>query len=53
MSTPAKEGMASTMQSALTDASLSPQDIDYINAHATATDTGMVRIRSHKVDIWR
>ncbi|HOV14328.1 MAG TPA: beta-ketoacyl-ACP synthase [Spirochaetota bacterium] len=42
MSTPAKEGMAATMQSALKDANLNPADIDYINAHATATDTGDV-----------
>jgi len=40
MSTPAKEGMAATMKLALQNANLKPEDIDYINAHATATDTG-------------
>ncbi|HPK62202.1 MAG TPA: beta-ketoacyl synthase N-terminal-like domain-containing protein, partial [Spirochaetota bacterium] len=42
MSTPAKEGMANTMKEALKNAGLTPKDIDYINAHATATDTGDV-----------
>ncbi|MBQ3923226.1 MAG: beta-ketoacyl-ACP synthase, partial [Spirochaetales bacterium] len=42
MSTPAKDGMVRTINAALTDAGLSPSDIDYINAHATATDTGDV-----------
>lgn len=42
MSTPAKEGMANTMKEALKNAGLSPKDVDYINAHATATDTGDV-----------
>lgn len=42
MSTPAREGMVSTMKEALKNAGLSPKDVDYINAHATATDTGDV-----------
>ncbi|MBR6199007.1 MAG: beta-ketoacyl-ACP synthase [Spirochaetales bacterium] len=42
MSTPAKDGMVRTINAALQDAGLSPSDIDYINAHATATDTGDV-----------
>ena len=42
MSTPAKDGMIRTINAALTDARLTPSDIDYINAHATATDTGDV-----------
>lgn len=42
MSTPAKEGMINTMNSALKDANVNKENIDYINAHATATDTGDV-----------
>lgn len=40
ITTPSKEGMAQVMQSALDDAGLSPSDIEYINAHATATQRG-------------
>ncbi len=40
MSTPSKEGMLLTMKEALKDAELNPGQIDYINAHATATETG-------------
>lgn len=42
MSTPSKEGMVATMQQALQSAELNTEDIDYINAHATATATGDV-----------
>ena len=33
-------GMALAMESALRDAKISPDDVDYINAHGTATPTG-------------
>jgi 3-oxoacyl-[acyl-carrier-protein] synthase II len=33
-------GMALAMESALRDAKISPEDVDYINAHGTATPTG-------------
>lgn len=42
MSTPSKEGMVSTIKAALDNANIKPDDVDYINAHATATDTGDV-----------
>lgn len=42
MSTPSKEGMEATMRGAMENAGLSINDIDYINAHATATETGDV-----------
>jgi len=42
MSTPSKEGMIATMKDALNCTGLKPEDIDYINAHATSTDTGDV-----------
>lgn len=35
-----KEAIVSCMSEALQDASLTPQDVDYINAHATATIQG-------------
>lgn len=37
---PNGEGLARAMRDALRDANLSPNDIDYINAHATSTVTG-------------
>lgn len=40
MSTPSKEGMLLTMKEALQKSELTPDHIDYINAHATATETG-------------
>jgi 3-oxoacyl-[acyl-carrier-protein] synthase II len=40
MSNPSSTGMMKTMKLALENASLSPDDIDYINAHATATEAG-------------
>ncbi|OHD14783.1 MAG: beta-ketoacyl-ACP synthase II [Spirochaetes bacterium GWC1_27_15] len=42
MSTPAKEGMSATMLAAIKDANIAKEQIDYINAHATATETGDV-----------
>jgi len=39
---PAPEGMAAAMRNALADARLAPEDVDYVNAHATATDIGDV-----------
>jgi 3-oxoacyl-[acyl-carrier-protein] synthase II len=37
---PSPEGMAAAMGKALADAGLTPGDVDYINAHATATEAG-------------
>lgn len=39
---PASEGQVRALRAALSDASLDPCDIDYVNAHATATDGGDV-----------
>jgi len=38
--TPSPAGMKAVMRQALKDASLSPDTIDYVNAHATATEAG-------------
>ncbi len=40
ITTPSKEGMMQVMETSLEDASIEPQDIEYINAHATATQMG-------------
>jgi 3-oxoacyl-[acyl-carrier-protein] synthase II len=40
MSSPARSGMAQTMRLALDAAGLKPQDIGYVNAHATGTPMG-------------
>lgn len=40
MTLPGGDGMERVMRSALRDAQLEPNDIDYINAHATATEHG-------------
>lgn len=40
MTTPSGEGSVRCMRMALADARLNPDDIDYINAHATSTDVG-------------
>jgi 3-oxoacyl-[acyl-carrier-protein] synthase I len=37
---PQGDGLARAMQSAIDDSGLSPADVDYINAHATATPVG-------------
>lgn len=39
---PSSEGMSGVMKKALADASLNPEDIGHINAHATATEAGDV-----------
>ncbi len=38
--TPSPEGMRSVMRQALSDANISPDQVDYVNAHATATEVG-------------
>jgi len=40
MTAPSEEGMARVMQLALADAGIAPSEVDYVNAHATATDVG-------------
>jgi 3-oxoacyl-[acyl-carrier-protein] synthase II len=42
VTSPSREGMAASMRLALKAAELSPDRIQYINAHATATDVGDV-----------
>jgi 3-oxoacyl-[acyl-carrier-protein] synthase II len=37
---PSADGMAMAMKNALADARIAPEDVGYINAHATATDIG-------------
>ncbi|HJL19000.1 MAG TPA: beta-ketoacyl-ACP synthase [Sandaracinaceae bacterium LLY-WYZ-13_1] len=40
MTANSRAGMKGAMRLALDDAGLSPDDVDYVNAHATATDVG-------------
>ena len=40
ITTPSVEGMQQVMETSLEDANLKPEDIEYINAHATATQRG-------------
>ncbi len=40
MASPSPEGMASCMRQGLADANLEPDDMDYVNAHATGTRVG-------------
>jgi 3-oxoacyl-[acyl-carrier-protein] synthase II len=42
LTSPSAEGMAAAMELALRDARIAPEDLDYVNAHATATDVGDV-----------
>ncbi len=42
MTAPSEDGMTRVMQAALTDAGIAADQIDYVNAHATATDIGDV-----------
>jgi 3-oxoacyl-[acyl-carrier-protein] synthase II len=42
VTSPSADGMVSAMQLALRDAGLSPDAIDYVNAHGTATEIGDV-----------
>jgi 3-oxoacyl-[acyl-carrier-protein] synthase II len=42
LTAPSSDGMADAMRLALRDAGLGPQDIQYVNAHATATQIGDV-----------
>ena len=42
LTAPDSEGMEAAMRLALADASLSPEAVDYVNAHATATELGDV-----------
>jgi 3-oxoacyl-[acyl-carrier-protein] synthase II len=42
MTAPSEDGMARVIQLALADAQLAPDRIEYVNAHATATDLGDV-----------
>lgn len=37
---PSAEGMAAAIRLGLADAGLAPEDVDYVNAHATATEVG-------------
>jgi len=39
---PSVDGMAAAMENALRDARLAPGEVDYVNAHGTATDVGDV-----------
>ena len=40
ITTPSKEGMEHVMRTSLEDANISAEDVEYINAHATATKLG-------------
>ncbi|HET9598484.1 MAG TPA: beta-ketoacyl-ACP synthase [Anaeromyxobacteraceae bacterium] len=40
MAAPSEDGMAKVIEASLADAGLSREQIDYVNAHATATDLG-------------
>ncbi|HYD39831.1 MAG TPA: beta-ketoacyl-ACP synthase [Anaeromyxobacter sp.] len=42
MTAPSEEGMTRVMQASLADAGITADQIDYVNAHATATDIGDV-----------
>jgi 3-oxoacyl-[acyl-carrier-protein] synthase II len=48
ISNPSVEGMEKVMRGALTQAGLEPQDISYVNAHATGTEVGDVA-ESHAI----
>ena len=40
LTSPSPEGMVGAIRRALADAGLQPEDIDYVNAHATGTEVG-------------
>jgi len=42
MTAPSEDGMAAVIERSLADAGLNPGEIEYVNAHATATDLGDV-----------
>lgn len=42
MTAPSEDGMTKVLEGALADARVRPDEIDYVNAHATATDLGDV-----------
>ncbi len=52
MSTPSREGMYLTMNEVLNNSRLKPEQIDYINAHATATETGDIAESQATFDIF-
>jgi 3-oxoacyl-[acyl-carrier-protein] synthase II len=52
VTSPSTDGMAGAMRLALTVAGLSPDRIDYINAHATATDVGDIAESQAMFDVF-
>lgn len=49
---PTKEGMRGAMDLAFKDAGLTPKDIGYVNAHATATDVGDIAESQAMFDVF-
>lgn len=52
MTANSRAGMASAIRLALEDAGLTPGDIDYVNAHATATDVGDIEESHATFDVF-